>query len=76
MKFKRAYTLKEIASIIKCEYVGDPLFKVSGMNEIHIVSEGDIVFVDHPKYYEKALSSKASVILINKNVDCPKGKSY
>jgi UDP-3-O-[3-hydroxymyristoyl] glucosamine N-acyltransferase len=75
MKFKRAYTLKEIASIIKCEYVGDPLFKVSGMNEIHIVSEGDIVFVDHPKYYEKALSSKASVILINKNVDCPKGKS-
>ena len=46
MKFKRAYTLKEIASIIKCEYVGDPLFKVSGMNEIHIVSEGDIVFVE------------------------------
>ena len=75
MKFKRAYTLKEIASIIKCEYVGDPLFKVSGMNEIHIVSEGDIVFVDHPKYYDKALESEASIILINKEVNCPPGKA-
>jgi UDP-3-O-[3-hydroxymyristoyl] glucosamine N-acyltransferase len=45
------------------------------MNEIHVVTEGDIVFVDHPKYYEKALNSKATVILINKNVDCPEGKA-
>ena len=45
------------------------------MNEIHVVESGDIVFVDHPKYYDKALSSKATTILINKEVDCPKGKS-
>ena len=75
MKFSKSYELKVIASIIKCKYVGDPSFKVSGMNEIHVVSHGDIVFVDHPKYYERALNSNASVILINKNVDCPKGKA-
>jgi UDP-3-O-[3-hydroxymyristoyl] glucosamine N-acyltransferase len=33
------------------------------------------VFVDHPKYYDKALASKATVVLINKKVDCPKGKA-
>jgi UDP-3-O-[3-hydroxymyristoyl] glucosamine N-acyltransferase len=44
-----------------------------GMNEIHVVEKGDIVFVDHPKYYTKAFSA-ATVILINKKVDCPEGK--
>src|SRR5690554_203372 len=45
------------------------------MNEIHVVQPGDIVFVDHPKYYDKALQSQATVILINKKVDCPVGKA-
>ena len=55
--------------MIDCEYVGDSSFEVLGMNEIHVVTAGDIVFVDHPKYYDKALSSKATVVLINKKVD-------
>lgn len=75
MKFSNAYSLKDIANIINCEYVGDSLFSITGMNEIHVVEKGDIVFVDHPKYYDKALNSAASVILINKVVDCPEGKS-
>ena len=36
-------------------------FSCFGMNEIHRVKAGDIVFVDHPKYYEKALQSAATV---------------
>ena len=75
MKFPKAYTLKQIAKIIDSDYVGDDDFKILGMNEIHVVTEGDIVFVDHPKYYDKALNSKASVVLINKQVACPSGKS-
>ncbi len=75
MKFPQAHTLEQIATIISSEYVGDSDFPVLGMNEIHVVSPGDIVFVDHPKYYEKALQSAATVILINKNVDCPEGKA-
>ncbi|MDB4182818.1 UDP-3-O-(3-hydroxymyristoyl)glucosamine N-acyltransferase [Flavobacteriaceae bacterium] len=75
MKFIQPHTLKEIASLIDCEYVGDSSFEVLGMNEIHVVTAGDIVFVDHPKYYDKALSSKATVVLINKKVDCPEGKA-
>ena len=75
MKFPKVYSLKEIAEIISSEYVGDADFPVSGMNEIHVVEQGDIVFVDHPKYYDKALQSAATVVLINKSVDCPDGKA-
>ena len=45
------------------------------MNEIHVVEPGDIVFVDHPKYYGKALDSAATIVLINKEVECPVGKA-
>jgi UDP-3-O-[3-hydroxymyristoyl] glucosamine N-acyltransferase len=75
MKFPQSYTLKEIAKIIDCQYVGDDNFAVFGMNEIHVVKAGDIVFVDHPKYYDKALLSAATIILINKQVECPVGKA-
>ncbi len=75
MKFPQQHTLKQIATIISAEFVGDPSFPVEGMNEIHVVTSGDIVFVDHPKYYEKALNSAATVILINKEVTCPEGKA-
>lgn len=74
MKFDRAYSLKEIAKILKVDYEGDPEFLVSGINEIHMVESGDLTFVDHPKYYDKALNSKATTILINKKVDPPEGK--
>ncbi len=75
MKFPKTYQLQEIASIIGCEFVGESDFPVQGMNEIHVVESGDIVFVDHPKYYEKALQSAATIVLINKNVACPTGKA-
>lgn len=75
MKFPKIHSLEEIAEIINCEYVGDADFPVHGMNEIHVVESGDIVFVDHPKYYDKALQSAATIVLINKNVDCPEGKA-
>lgn len=75
MKFSTPQTLRSIASIINSEYVGDPDFPVLGINEIHVVEPGDIVFVDHPKYYDKALQSAATIILINKQVECPKGKA-
>lgn len=75
MRFPQPYTLEQIATIINAKYVGASDFPVLGMNEIHVVQAGDIVFVDHPKYYEKALHSKATIVLINKEVECPEGKA-
>ena len=75
MKFPKPQSLKTIASLIDCDFVGPDDFPVLGMNEIHVVTQGDVVFVDHPKYYDKALNSAASVVLINKKVNCPDGKA-
>jgi UDP-3-O-[3-hydroxymyristoyl] glucosamine N-acyltransferase len=67
--------LKDIAALIEAEYVGDENHIITGFNEIHRVTPGDVVFVDHPKYYNKALQSLATTIIINKIVDCPQGKA-
>jgi UDP-3-O-[3-hydroxymyristoyl] glucosamine N-acyltransferase len=67
--------VSELAALIGAELKGDPAHKVTGFNEIHRVASGDCLFVDHPKYYGKALSSAATTIIINKEVDCPEGKA-
>ncbi len=75
MKFPEAISLSEIAGIIGAEFEGDPDFQITGINEIHMVEPGDLTFVDHPKYYDKALNSNATTILINKEVERPEGKA-
>ena len=75
MKFKTPQTLQQIAKLVDAAFIGDEKFEILGVNEIHVVEKGDIVFVDHPKYYDKALNSAATTILINKKVACPEGKS-
>jgi UDP-3-O-[3-hydroxymyristoyl] glucosamine N-acyltransferase len=67
--------LKEIASVINARYIGDDSHMITGFNEIHRVEAGDVVFVDHPKYYDKALNSSATTVIINKEVECPEGKA-
>ncbi len=67
--------LKSVAELVSGSWYGNEHVVISGINEIHTVSEGDIVFVDHPKYYDKALQSAASVILINKLTEIPEGKA-
>jgi UDP-3-O-[3-hydroxymyristoyl] glucosamine N-acyltransferase len=75
MKLPRSFSLSEIAEMTGCKYIGSPDHIVTGINEIHMVEPGDMVFVDHPKYYDKALESKATTIIINKEVEPPKGKA-
>ncbi len=75
MKFETPLTLKKLADLIHAEFIGNPDFPITGMNEVHMVEAGDLTFVDHPKYYAKALNSKATTIIINKNVECPEGKA-
>lgn len=65
MKFTKPLTAAQVADIIQAEVVGNPEVLVTGLNEIHMVEDGDISFTDHPKYYKKSLQSKASVVLIN-----------
>lgn len=74
MKLNPAVTLEELSSYIGAKFEGDPNMLVTGINEIHRVEKGDLTFVDFHKYYDKALNSEASFILINKQVERPEGK--
>lgn len=76
MKFPAPVTLEWLSNLIDAEVVGDKNFQATGINEIHRVEKGDLVFVDHPKYYNKCLESDASFIIINnKEVKVPEGKA-
>jgi UDP-3-O-[3-hydroxymyristoyl] glucosamine N-acyltransferase len=76
MKFPSPVSLVNIASLIDAELIGNIEANATGINEIHKVEEGDLCFVDHPKYYNKCLNSAASFIIINnKDVVIPEGKT-
>jgi UDP-3-O-[3-hydroxymyristoyl] glucosamine N-acyltransferase len=76
MKFPAPVSVQWMAGLIKAEIAGNSDATLSGINEIHVVEKGDLVFVDHPKYYEKCLNSAADAIIINsKDVTIPEGKT-
>lgn len=75
MRFEEAVPLAQIADLIGARVIGNKEGKATGINEIHKVEEGDLVFVDHPKYYQKCINSAASFIIINKETDFPSGKA-
>lgn len=74
MKLNPSKTILEIATLLGRDFAGNPNHLVTGINEIHRVEPGDLSFVDHPKYYNKALQSPATTVLINQKMDCPEGK--
>jgi UDP-3-O-[3-hydroxymyristoyl] glucosamine N-acyltransferase len=74
MQFENPVDAVWLANFIDAKIVGNANLKAKGINEINRVEAGDIVFVDHPKYYQKCIQSNATFILINKAVDCPEGK--
>lgn len=75
MKFEHPVSVEWLAEFTGAELVGDTQQLATGINEIHKVTPGDISFVDFEKYYNKCLYSPATVIIINKKVDCPSGKT-
>jgi UDP-3-O-[3-hydroxymyristoyl] glucosamine N-acyltransferase len=76
MKFPAPVSAHWIAELIGAEIAGNAAASASGINEIHKVERGDLVFVDHPKYYDTCLKSAADLIIINtKEVAIPEGKT-
>jgi UDP-3-O-[3-hydroxymyristoyl] glucosamine N-acyltransferase len=75
MRFDQPVPLTRIAELINAELIGNTTASATGINEIHKVEEGDLVFVDHPKYYDTCINSAASFIIINKKTDFPEGKA-
>jgi len=75
MKFEKGIPVTWLAEFVGAKLVGNTEQLATGINEIHKVTTGDISFVDFEKYYDKCLNSAATVIIINKEVACPAGKT-
>ena len=77
MIFEKPLRAKDLAQIIgnNVEILGDENAVVTGINEIHMVVSGDITFVDHSKYYTKALESNASFVIIDIKPENTYGKT-
>jgi len=75
MRFEKPVPVTTIAQLIGAEVIGNISGNAGGINEIHKVEQGDLVFVDHPKYYDTCINSAATFIIINKKTDCPEGKA-
>ena len=75
MKFPNPIPVAEIAKKIGAKILGDEKQLAYGINEIHKVEKGDINFSDVEKYFVKSLTSEATILIFNKEVDCPPGKT-
>jgi len=75
MKFPSPVSVQWIAELIDAAVTGNVNGQATGINELHKVEAGDLVFVDHPKYYEKCINSDATFIIINKETAVPEGKA-
>jgi len=75
MQFPSPVSINWIATFIDATIIGNDTLAATGINELHKVEKGDLVFVDHPKYYTTCINSAASFIIINKITECPEGKA-
>lgn len=75
MQFPSPVSIQWIATFIDAELLGNADGNATGINELHNVVAGDLVFVDHPKYYDVCINSAASFIIIDKTVAVPAGKA-
>lgn len=75
MKLHQPISARALAERFGASIIGNPEIIATGINEIHKVEPGDIVFSDHPKYFEATINSPASIILLNAEAPCPPDKA-
>ncbi len=67
-------TLTEIARIVKGEIIGEKNLSIKGFSSIEEAKEGDLSFLSHQKYLPLAQKTKASAIIVPRDIELP-GKS-
>jgi len=75
MKLQKSFSIGELAKMIDATIIGDPEVVITHLNEIHKVCKGSLIFVDNEKYFNQAIYSTASGIIVNKAVECPTNKA-
>ncbi|MFQ6608356.1 MAG: UDP-3-O-(3-hydroxymyristoyl)glucosamine N-acyltransferase [Fidelibacterota bacterium] len=58
-------TLRELASLVNGEVVGDPDVEITGVAEIQAAKQGSITFLLHKKYHSYLESTDASAVVVD-----------
>jgi len=61
-------TLKQIASFVKGELVGDEGIKIKGLAGIEEAGHGDLTFLANPKYRKFLHKTKASAVIVGEDI--------
>ena len=70
MKLKNPISLKDCAALLHATYSGNGDALITGINEIHKVTSGDITFVD----FHKHLAMQKPLLSLIKKLPAPMGK--
>ncbi len=69
MKFDHPLSTQEIIELTGAQIIYDAKQPILGANELNVAEDSDLVFVDHPKYFQKALDSAASCVILNEKIE-------
>lgn len=69
LKDPMQFTALQIATLLKGSIDGNPEAKVSHVAKIEEATDGSLSFVANPKYHEYLYSTKASIIIINEDME-------
>lgn len=64
-----AYTVKEIARLIDGELKGDGNVEIKGVSSTDDAKEGEITFIDNPRFKEKVNETEASCVITSFDVE-------
>ena len=65
------FKIKKIAEIFDAKLIGNKEVKITGISDIENAEKGDITFLSNEKYKKYLDSTKASAVIINKEVELP-----
>jgi UDP-3-O-[3-hydroxymyristoyl] glucosamine N-acyltransferase len=60
--------LKELAEVVGGTVIGDDEIEISGLAGIEAAQPGEITFIAHPKFFPKLAETKASAIIVSKEI--------
>ena len=77
----KSYSLRELAEKTSASLVGDPAFKITGVNTLEEAISEDVsflstTFLDNPRYREAMKHSAAGVICVDAEAPLAEGKNY
>ena len=75
MRLKEPVSVQDLAWFVGARLIGSGEVQVRYISDIYKIQKDSLIFVDNPMYYNRAIYSAASAILLNEELECPPDKA-